>query len=129
MMVLEIRQDQDFEQLLERSKADPVLIFKHSTQCSISDQAYEEFSRFAQAAANVTCGLLFVIENRSVSNAIAVRLGVRHESPQAIVVKDGKAGWSASHWRITTEALTEAMRIAGNTWIKETPIQESEGVS
>ena len=108
-MVFEIRQNQDFEQLLERSKTDPVLLFKHSTQCSISDQAYEEFNRFRETAADLTCGLVLVIENRSVSDAIAVRLGVRHESPQAIVVKDGKPEWNASHWKITAETLSEAL--------------------
>ena len=108
-MVLELRQHQDLEQLLERSKTDPVLIFKHSTQCSISDQAYDEFTRFAGMAGDLNCGLVLVIENRDLSNAIASRLGVRHESPQAIVVRDGKPEWNASHWSITAEALNKAI--------------------
>ena len=107
-MVLELRRHQDLEQLLERSKIDPVLIFKHSTQCSVSDQAYEEFIRFAAAAGNINCGLVLVIENRDLSNTIASRFGVRHESPQAIVVRDGKPEWSASHWSITAETLAKA---------------------
>ena len=95
-MVLELRQHRDLEQLLQRSKTDPVLIFKHSTQCSVSDQAYEEFTRFLENAGDLACGVVLVIENRDISNAIAARLGVRHESPQAIVVKDGKPEWNAS---------------------------------
>ena len=109
-MVFEILQNQDFEQLLERSKTDAVLLFKHSTQCSISDQAYDEFTRFVETAPALTCGFVLVIENREVSNAIAAQLGVRHESPQAIMVKDGKPEWSASHWSITAETLTEAVQ-------------------
>jgi len=109
-MVLELRQHRDLEQLLQRSKTDPVLIFKHSTQCSVSDQAYEEFTRFLENAGDLACGVVLVIENRDISNAIAARLGVRHESPQAIVVKDGKPEWNASHWSITMESLAQAIQ-------------------
>ena len=55
---------------MERSKTHPVIIFKHSTQCAISDQVYEEFSRFLESAGNIICGLVLVIEWRAVSNAI-----------------------------------------------------------
>jgi bacillithiol system protein YtxJ len=109
-MVVELRKNKDFEQLLDRSKTDPVLIFKHSTQCPISSEAYEEFARFVQTAGDITCGLVLVIENRDVSDAIAARLGVRHESPQAIVVTDGQSAWSASHWSITQDSLSEALK-------------------
>ena len=108
-MVVEVRDNQDFERLLESSKTHPVLIFKHSTQCSISGQVYEEFDRFQQDAGDVTCALVLVIEDRQVSNTIASRLGIRHESPQAIVLKDGKPKWNASHWSITADALSEAV--------------------
>jgi len=108
-MVLEVRQHQDLEQLLELSKTSPVLIFKHSTQCGISDQVYEEFCRYLESAGDIICGLVLVIEWRAVSNAIESILGIRHESPQAILVKDGKPKWTASHWSITSDALTRAL--------------------
>src|SRR3989442_2990117 len=105
-MVTELRKREDFEQLLERSKTHPVIIFKHSTQCAISDQVYEEFSRFLESAGNIICGLVLVIERRAVSNAIESILGIRHESPQAILLKDGKPKWHASPWSIPYDALT-----------------------
>src|SRR5262245_35162591 len=108
-MITELRKREDFEQLLERSKTHPVIIFKHSTQCGISDQVYEEFTRFLESAGNITCGLVLVIESRPVSNAIESILGVRHESPQAILLKDGKPKWNASHWSITPDALNRAL--------------------
>lgn len=109
-MVLRLRQAQDFEQLLEQSKSAPVVIFKHSTQCAISDQAYQEFERFVQTAGELVFGMVLVIEDREVSNMIAARLGVRHESPQVILIENGRPKWNASHWRITIEALSEAVR-------------------
>ena len=110
IMVVQLRKERDLEQLLERSKTNPVLIFKHSTQCPISSHAYDEFTEFAEAAEDLTCGLVLVIEDRNVSDTIAERLNVRHESPQAIVVKDGRAAWHASHWSITAGSLSDALR-------------------
>jgi bacillithiol system protein YtxJ len=109
-MVIELQQYEDLEQLLERSNTDPILIFKHSTQCPVSAAAYDEFLEFAKNAANTECGVVLVIENRSISNTIESKLGVRHESPQAIVVEKGRIRWSASHWAITSDALSKAMR-------------------
>src|SRR2546425_205923 len=108
-MVVELRNERDFEQLLERSKSNPAVIFKHSTQCSISTEVYQEFLRFTESAPDRDYGLILVIESRQLSNAIADRFKIRHQSPQAILVKDGQAVWSASHWSITEDSLTQAL--------------------
>jgi bacillithiol system protein YtxJ len=109
-MVVDLQQAQDLEQLLERSKIEPILIFKHSTQCPISTQAYEEFTDFAAGVRGLACGLVLVIENRKLSNEIADRFGVRHQSPQALLIKDGRVVWDASHWSITSDSLNDALR-------------------
>ncbi len=109
-MVFQLQHNEDFERLLETSRTNPVLIFKHSTQCPISSEAYQEFQRFAASAGNLPCGLILVVENRELSNTVASRLGIRHESPQAIIVRDGLASWNASHWSITADSLSHALR-------------------
>jgi bacillithiol system protein YtxJ len=108
-MIVDLHQERDLEQLLDRSKTDPVLIFKHSTQCPISMQAYEEFVDFAEGARSLLCCAVLVIENRRLSNIIAERFGVRHESPQALLIKDGRVVWHASHWSITSDSLGDAL--------------------
>jgi bacillithiol system protein YtxJ len=108
-MLVDLVQDRDLEQLLQKSKTDPVLIFKHSTQCPVSAQAYEEFTGFVEGFRDLSCGAVLVIENRKLSNAIAERFGVRHESPQALLVKDGRVVWHASHWSITYDSLKNAL--------------------
>ena len=108
-MVTELRQQEDLDQLLDQSKTDPVLIFKHSTQCPISTAAYDELTRFIEEVGDVICGVVLVVENRAISNRIASELGIPHESPQAIVVKNGRPKWNASHWSITTGALSKAL--------------------
>jgi bacillithiol system protein YtxJ len=108
-MIVDLQQDRDLEQLLDRSNTDPVLIFKHSTQCSISTHVYEEFAGFAEEVHDLLCAAVLVIENRKLSNAIAERLGVRHESPQALLIKNRKVIWHASHWSITSDSLHNAL--------------------
>jgi monothiol bacilliredoxin len=109
-MVIELNRNEDFDDLLAKSRAKPIVIFKHSTQCSISTVAYEEFIQFMENAVDVSCGVVFVIENRSLSDRIEATLGVRHASPQAIVVDNGRQTWNASHWAITSSALSKALR-------------------
>jgi bacillithiol system protein YtxJ len=109
-MVIELIEQADLERLLERSRSTPVLIFKHSTQCSISSAAYEELTQFADQAQGVECGLVLVIENRTLSDKVAAQFGIRHQSPQAIVIENGQPTWNASHWSITADALAKATR-------------------
>jgi len=108
-MIIDLRQDHDLEQLLDRSRTDPVLIFKHSTQCAISTQAYEEFSDFAEGVPQLIYGAVLVIENRKLSNVIAKRFDVRHESPQALLIKDRRVLCHASHLLISFASLSEAV--------------------
>ena len=108
-MIFDLRQDRDLEQLIERSHNGLVFVFKHSTQCPISSVAYEEFTDFLQGVPDLPCGAVLVIENRKLSNAIAERFGVRHESPQALLIKSGRVVWHASHWSITPDSLSEAL--------------------
>jgi bacillithiol system protein YtxJ len=46
---------------------------------------------------------------RDVSNALAARLRIRHESPQVLLVRDGSAVWSASHFRVAAYAIRSAL--------------------
>ncbi len=106
---IELRSAADLDRVL--ADPSPVLLFKHSTACPISGAAHREFEAWVGGAPQgVRIARVLVIEARPVSNAIAERLGVRHESPQAILVKDGKAAWTASHRAITRDALDRATR-------------------
>lgn len=102
---------EQWEQALQGTSTSgkPLLVFKHSTSCPISAGAHEEFTKYIEDAVDgaVDFTLVRVIEERPVSNAIAESLGVKHASPQAILVKDGQAVWNDSHWRITYAALSE----------------------
>ena len=102
-----IKDQESFEKLTERSKEQPVVIFKHSLTCPISSAAYEQMSRFDGEVA-----LIEVQVARELSNEIEDKLGVPHESPQVIVLNKGQVAWNASHFRISAEAVTKAVREA-----------------
>jgi bacillithiol system protein YtxJ len=87
------------------SSEKPVAIFKHSTRCSVSRMALKQFENEFNISDKVTPYFLDLIAHREISNAIANRFGVTHQSPQLIVIKDGKAIYNASHSAIDAEEL------------------------
>lgn len=97
----------DLEAALDRSPHEGVLIFKHSTRCPISAAAHDEFMDFLshRTGAKPFTALVLVVEHRPISLAIEARLGVRHESPQALWVKNRAAAGSLSHGAITSQSL------------------------
>lgn len=92
------------EQLFEKSHENPVILFKHSTTCPISTSVYEEISRV-----NGDINLVIMQTARSISTEIAEKTGIRHESPQAIVVKNGKPVYHASHFDVTAEDVEKSL--------------------
>lgn len=108
-MLIELHEEQDLEPLLETSQIEPVVIFKHSTQCSRSEAAHDELQSFMLDHPEVPCGIVMVIEDRDLSDSIEGRFGILHESPQAIVLARGAPVWHASHLRVTARALEDAI--------------------
>ena len=100
---IELNSIEKLEELFEESNEKPVVLFKHSVTCPISSGVYYEVS---EVEADVN--LVIVQKARDISNAIANKTGIRHESPQAIVLKKGQVVYHASHYDITAED-TEAL--------------------
>jgi len=96
---------------LSASNETPAFIFKHSTACPVSSEAYRQVAAYAERAApdEPKVYLVKVIEERPVSNKIAEVLGVAHKSPQLILVKSGECVWTASHHGIRGERIREAI--------------------
>ena len=106
----------EIEQLIEVSHQTPVMIFKHSLICPISSMAFRELRRYLDERPEddaVVHALVEIQKARPVSNAVAERTGVRHESPQALLLKGGEVVWHESHSSIRFEALNRAVGAAG----------------
>ena len=91
--------------LIARSHREPIILFKHSLTCPISAFAYRQMKQMGAEVA-----LVVVQQARDVSRAVATVTGIRHESPQAIILRNGKAAWSASHYDIKADTVTQAAR-------------------
>jgi|SRR5688572_26531626 bacillithiol system protein YtxJ len=88
----------------------PVVLFKHSRTCGISHEALDELHlHLTRSRADATYKMITVQSHRRISDEAAERLGVRHETPQVILLRDGRPVWKASHFRITAEELTRAL--------------------
>ena len=89
----------------------PVLIFKHSRSCGVSCEALDELQAHLDGSDGAVAYKLITVQtHRPVSDAAAQRLGLRHETPQAILLRDGKIIWNASHFRITAAQLDQALK-------------------
>jgi bacillithiol system protein YtxJ len=100
------------DELVARSHEAPVVLFKHSTTCPISARAHHQMAKLsADVAGQVS--LVVVQRARELSRRVAEQTGIRHESPQAIILRNGQAVWSASHFEITAEAVEQAVRENG----------------
>jgi bacillithiol system protein YtxJ len=85
------------------------LLYKHSPICPISSHAMTEVQTFAQDHEDIPVLMVDVLGQQSLSRQLAAQLGVAHESPQLIVLKDGKAVWTRSGMRIRLDAIERAV--------------------
>lgn len=95
------------EQIKAESMKQPVIIFKHSTRCSISAMVWDRLKRNwkNEDFNRVTPYYLDLITYRTVSDFIAKEFGVYHESPQVIIVKNGQASYDNSHMGISYQEI------------------------
>jgi bacillithiol system protein YtxJ len=104
-----IEQSDDIEDIKKKSFEKPVVIFKHSTSCSISSTALGRFERKWNAEANADIHLLNLLQHRDLSGQIADTFGVQHQSPQLLVIKNGESVYNESHFGISAEAVEEVL--------------------
>lgn len=106
-MIHEVKTKTDFEKLLRLSESKPVFLLKHSLVCPVSSRAFDVFVKFYESHndGSVEFFVLKIQSHRDVSNFVGVETGVKHESPQVILFRDGKAVWDDSHYMITEDNL------------------------
>lgn len=95
------------DRLFSQSYERPVVLLKHSMTCGISSGVYREVGNVGGDV-----NVVVIQTHRHLSNEIAARTGLRHESPQAIVLRDGLPVYHASHYDIEAEHIEESLRPA-----------------
>ena len=99
----------DWADARSRSEEQPVLVFKHSSACPVSGNADQEMRQLAEDT-DLPVYKLVVQQSRTLSDEIADTLGVRHETPQAILIDEQAPAFHTSHFEVTVETLREAVR-------------------
>ncbi len=96
----------ELDTLISRSKKRPQLIFKNSTTCGISSMALRSFeAQYDLNTEQADLYMLYIQHNRPLSNEIAQRFQVRHESPQLLIIKNGSVVKDASHGAISEVSI------------------------
>ena len=97
--------DLDLDRVVAASHAEPVIVFKHSESCGASWMAE---TSLADGTLPAPVHQIVVQRSRETSDRIARLLGVRHETPQALILVDGRAAWHTSHAGVTRDRVAEA---------------------
>ncbi|MBS1486612.1 MAG: bacillithiol system redox-active protein YtxJ [Bacteroidetes bacterium] len=103
----ELISEDQLELIRQESQAQPVLIFKHSTRCSISKTVLNRLERSWQSD-SIKPYFLDLLSYRNISNRVAEYFHVQHESPQALLISQGQPVWVRSHFDIQLNELEEA---------------------
>ena len=105
-VLIEITSINEWNDILEKSKEGPLLVLKHSTTCPISTGAY---TRVQSYETEMPKYFLTVQASRPVSNEMAEKLDVTHQSPQLFILNEGKAVWNASHTVIMASEINRGL--------------------
>ena len=99
-----IESGQDLADLLHPSTPRPAAIFLHDPWCPISARAFREMQHLGGELPTID-----VSRHHQLSSEIERRTGIRHESPQVIVLQDAAPIWNGSHGRVTAAAVRAAL--------------------
>ncbi len=90
------------DDIIGKSCTVPIVIFKHSTRCSISSMA---LNRMSQGIEHTPYYLIDIIAHRNISNEVSERFNIIHQSPQVLIIHQGKCIYEASHLEISSSEL------------------------
>jgi bacillithiol system protein YtxJ len=100
------------DQLIKESADKTILIFKHSTRCNISRATLDRLERNWKDSEvpNLKTYFLDLISYRNISNSIAEQFQVEHQSPQVLIIRNGKSVYDNSHYGIDFNAISEKVK-------------------
>jgi bacillithiol system protein YtxJ len=101
-----VTSEQELDEVFNASKDHPVALLKHSNSCGISAHVFHDLQD-----SDIDLKVIVIQDHRDLSNNVAERIGHRHQSPQAFVIKDGKAVYHATHYAIDPKSIESALAV------------------
>lgn len=113
---IQLTEDKQLQEIEQASHQQPVVIFKHSTRCSISATALSRLERNwkDEEMIGVRTYYLDLISYRTLSTRIVHEFGVEHQSPQVLVIQNGESVYDASHWDIAYTEIKKQLEKVNN---------------
>jgi len=111
---LTLNRSEQIEHIVALSHERPQIIFKHSTSCPISSMSKARLDSSGELLSNADLYYLDLLSYRSISNDVAEKLGVHHESPQVIVLTKGEVSYDESHLDISVQDIIEHFKFIEN---------------
>ena len=108
---IHLTDEEQLKQIINRSQERPQVIFKHSSRCSISSVALQRLQKVSQPL-NIDFYFLDLLSLRSLSNKVAQVFNVPHESPQVLVIKEGRCIYEESHMGISMNEIVHHAQAA-----------------
>ena len=108
---IHLTDEAQLSEIISKSVKKPQVIFKHSTRCSISSVAFQRLQK-AKQPDGMDFYYLDLLAHRPLSNKVSELFSVHHESPQILVIKDGKCIYDESHLAISMMDIVESARVA-----------------
>jgi bacillithiol system protein YtxJ len=108
----ELRSEKQVREMLEESKTSAVMIFKHSSRCSTSRMMLDRLARKwkEEETSHLKTYFLDLISFRDISNSIASEFDVPHESPQVLIIENGRSVYDRSHFDIDYDQILRASK-------------------
>lgn len=101
-----VTSEQELDEVFNASKDHPVALLKHSNSCGISAHVFHDLQD-----SDIDLNVIVIQDHRDLSNSVAERIGHRHQSPQAFVIRDGKAVYHATHYAIDPKRIESALAV------------------
>ena len=105
-----LQTEAELDALIQQSNISPCLIYKHSSRCSLSYVARSRLESRAKDLTGISLYLIDLIKNRNISNLVAEKLYVHHESPQIILVEKEECILDNSHLGIRVDEILEVLK-------------------
>lgn len=112
MKWIPLQEPDQLEDILKKSELTPQVIFKHSTRCSVSKMVRNRLEKSPEPE-NIDFYYLDLLKYRNLSNQIAATFNIRHESPQIIMIKNGKPFYNEDHSAIYMDNIIENAATGG----------------
>ncbi len=107
-----LTEQNQLESIIQSSYNQPIVIYKHSTRCGVSTMAKNHLeTHWSDELEPLKIYYLDLLAHRSVSNEIADKFKIEHQSPQLLIIRDGACVYDASHSRINVEELSGQLNL------------------